>query len=82
MMAFMAFSTSFAKASGDVDAVAVEVIAWETSGAGTSQTRIFTWQPITGELERNGMRWNRMPFHLIPFARTAGRGSTGHDGFG
>jgi hypothetical protein len=30
MVAFMAFSTSFAKASGDVDAVAVEVIATES----------------------------------------------------
>ncbi len=25
---------------------------------------------------------NRVRFHLIPFARTGGRGSTGHDGFG
>jgi hypothetical protein len=33
-------------------------------------------------LERNGMRWNRVRFHLIPFARTGDRGSTGHDGFG
>jgi hypothetical protein len=33
-------------------------------------------------LERNGIRWNRMRFHLIPFARTGDRGSTGHDGSG
>src|SRR5258708_39828922 len=25
------------------------------------------------------MRWNRVRFHLIPFARTGDRGSTGHD---
>src|SRR5262245_28591775 len=26
------------------------------------------------DLERNGMRWNRMRFHLTPFARTGDRG--------
>ena len=33
-------------------------------------------------LERNEMRWNRMRFHLISFARTGDRGSRGRDGSG
>jgi hypothetical protein len=38
MMAFMAFSTSFAKASSDFDTVAVEVIAWDFGSQNESNT--------------------------------------------
>jgi hypothetical protein len=40
MMAFMAFSTSFAKASSDVDAVAVEVIAWDFGSQNESKRNL------------------------------------------
>ena len=52
MMAFMAFSTSFAKASSDVYAVAVEVIAWDFGSQNEFKHGICAWQPITGGLGR------------------------------
>ena len=45
MLAFMAFSTSFAKASGDVDAVAVEVIAWDFGSQNESNTEFARGSP-------------------------------------
>jgi hypothetical protein len=45
MMAFMAFSTSFAKASSDVDAVAVEVIAWDFGSQNESNTEFARGRP-------------------------------------
>ena len=45
MMAFMAFSTSFAKASSDVDAVAVEVIAWDFGSQNESNTEFARGSP-------------------------------------
>ena len=46
MMAFMAFSTSFAKASSDVDAVGVEVIAWDFGSQNESTTEFARGSPI------------------------------------
>jgi len=43
---------------------------------------MFTTTRNLSRPERNEMRWNRMRFHLISFARTGHRGSTGHDGSG
>ena len=45
MMAFMAFSTSFAKASSDVDAVAVEVIVWDFGRQNESNTEFARGSP-------------------------------------
>lgn len=45
MMAFMAFPTSFAKASSDVDTVAVEVIAWDFGSENESNTEFVRGSP-------------------------------------
>jgi hypothetical protein len=35
---------------------------------------------VENRLERNAMRWNRMRFHLIAFARTGDACCSRHDG--
>ena len=45
MIAFMAFSTSFAKASSDLDAVAVELTAWDFGSQNESNTEFARGSP-------------------------------------